>query len=133
MLAEPGHRTEVLRALGRIDEAGAAYRQAITLAPRYADPLNGFGSVQVQQGRAREALPYFDRALALEPDRLEVRLNRAIALDEMGDQPGAIEEYRAFLTAAAERPEFASERQIARSLLSRVEGKRSHPRSNRER
>ena len=56
----------------------AALRSSIVLAPRYAEPLNGLGTLEVERDRPREALPYFERALTLSPGYHEVRLNRAI-------------------------------------------------------
>jgi arylsulfatase A-like enzyme/Tfp pilus assembly protein PilF len=109
-----------LRDLGRRDEAEAAYRKAIELAPRYPDPLNGLGVLEVAGDRPAEALPLFDRALALDPQRHEVRLNRAIALELAGDRPAAIAACREFLSAAADDPEFTRQRRTARQLLAQL-------------
>jgi arylsulfatase A-like enzyme/Tfp pilus assembly protein PilF len=117
------NRGNVLRAAGKYDEAADAYGRAIELAPRYVDPLNGLGSVEVQRKRPHEALQYFERALALDPDRLEIRLNKAIALDEAGQAQAAIVEYRAFMEATSGRPEFSSQRQAAAALLARIQAR----------
>lgn len=86
----------VLRAQGAIGEAEAAYREAMRLAPRYADPLNGLGSLEAARDRPAVALALFDQALALDPSLLKVRLNRAIALELTGAGDEAV---RAGLTA----------------------------------
>ncbi|HEV8658032.1 MAG TPA: tetratricopeptide repeat protein, partial [Thermoanaerobaculia bacterium] len=70
-----------LRDLGHADEAFGAYQRATALAPQYPDPLNGMGVLLVQQGRNRDALPYFDRCIALAPHFNEARRNRAIAVE----------------------------------------------------
>ena len=109
------------RDLGRATQAEAAYREASVLDPSYSDPLNGLGTLLVRERRPREALELFDRALALRPDHLEVLLNRAIALDVLGDRERAIEVYRGFLEAAAGRHELDEQRRSAAMLLRRLE------------
>jgi len=44
-------------------------------------------------GKAREAIPYFDRAIRLNPRYAEVYTNRGIAWREMGDLSGAIADF----------------------------------------
>jgi len=111
----------VLRDLGNGDEASAAYGRAIASDPKYPDPLNGMGALEVARGRPAAALPWFDRALALAPGRHEARLNRGIALELMGDRRGAASAYRDFLARAAGDPEYARQRQVAQTLLKRLE------------
>ena len=41
-------------------------------------------------GKAREAIPHFDRAIGLNPRHAEAYTNRGIAWREMGDLSGAI-------------------------------------------
>jgi arylsulfatase A-like enzyme/Tfp pilus assembly protein PilF len=118
-----------LRELRQLDGAADAYRRSIGLAPRYAEPLNGLGSVLVAQKRPGEALPLFDRALELQPDRHEIRLNRAVALEVVGDRVGALDAYRDFLRAADAAPEFAEQRAMAMRLASRLAERESAPAS----
>ena len=110
-----------LRALGRLDEAEDAYRRAIEIAPGYAEPWNGLGTLQVERDRPVEALPYLDRALALAPDQHETRLNRAIALEMLGNLPEARAAYVDFLTASHDDPGLAEQRRLGRQLLARLE------------
>ena len=110
----------VERGLGRPDEAARAYQRAIALDPRYPDPLNGMGALEVARQRPSAALPWFDRALALAPLQHEARLNRGIALELMGDRAGAAAAYRDFLAHVEGKPEYASQRQVARQLLARL-------------
>ena len=111
----------VYRSEGRLDEAAEAYRKASELAPRYADPLNGLGTLEVQRNHPELAVPLFDRALALAPADHEVLLNRAIALETMGDRQAAIEGYRRFLAAVGDSPEYAAQRSAATQLLARMQ------------
>ncbi len=114
-----------LRDLERPEPAASAYRRAIALAPNYAEPLNGLGSVLVAEGGPAEALPLFERALELAPDRHEIRLNRAVALELLGDRVAAIHAYRDFLAAAESDPHFAEQRAMAIELASRLEERAS--------
>jgi arylsulfatase A-like enzyme/tetratricopeptide (TPR) repeat protein len=116
------NRGNVLRQMGRFDEAEEAYRRAAELAPRYADPLNGLGSLEVDRDRPREALPYFDQALARAPGFHEARLNRGIALEMAGDKAAAAAAYRAFLEAAKDDRALVEQKRIARGLLARLGG-----------
>jgi arylsulfatase A-like enzyme/Tfp pilus assembly protein PilF len=109
-----------LRAENRLDEAAAAYRKAIELAPLYADPRNGIGVLLVQSSHAREALPYFDEALRVAPDFYEARLNRAIALFEIGDPAGARAELTALLARMPRNPSTVRVRTDAEALLARA-------------
>jgi lipoprotein NlpI len=92
----------------------------MTLAPRYAEPLNGLGTLEVERDRPRAALPYFERALILAPGYHEVRLNRAIAQDLAGDPRAATSAYQDFLAATAGDPGFAEQRRAAQQLLARL-------------
>ena len=111
----------VLRGLGQPGEAATAYRRAVELDPAYPDPLNGMGALEVARQRPAEALPWFDRALALAPGRHEARLNRAIALELMGDRAAAAAGYRDFLARVEGNREYAGQRQVAARLLARLE------------
>jgi arylsulfatase A-like enzyme/Flp pilus assembly protein TadD len=102
-----GNLGNALRSTGRIDEAVDAYRRSIAIAPRHADALNGLGAVLVQQGRASEALAHFDAALAAAPDLYEARLNRAVALEILGDRQRARDEVERLLRELPESGQFA--------------------------
>ena len=56
------HRT------GRLDDAVAAYRAVLNLAPRHSDALHLLGLVQHQTGRHAEADRHIAEALRLDPD-----------------------------------------------------------------
>jgi choline-sulfatase len=108
------------RDLGDAAAAERAYRRAVELDPRYPDPLNGLGVLLVAAQRPAEGLPWLDRALALAPGRHEVRLNRGIALELMGDPAGAAEAYRDFLTHTEGNPGYSGQRSAAQELLARA-------------
>lgn len=62
----------VLRDLGRIDDALAAYSRAIELRPDYAGAHRNLGNVLNDQGRPEEAVKSFRRAVGLEPNSAEI-------------------------------------------------------------
>ncbi|HYO45054.1 MAG TPA: hypothetical protein VES19_17785 [Candidatus Limnocylindrales bacterium] len=72
-----GH-VAVLR--GRLEDAAAAYRQAISITADRAVPRTALGGVQLRLGDPQQALDAFDGALALEPDDDASLLGRAQAL-----------------------------------------------------
>jgi Tfp pilus assembly protein PilF len=102
------------RALGDLDGAERAYRTAHEVDTRAIDALNGLGAVLVQRGRPAEAVPWFERALAIDASFVAGRLNLGIALQESGETARAAEQYREVLRAPSR---FARERQAAAALL----------------
>jgi tetratricopeptide (TPR) repeat protein len=72
----------------------------------------------VQQRKAAEAIPWFERALQRAPDFYEARLNLGIAYQQSGNRDRAIATYRALLADAP--PRFARERRAATELLTEL-------------
>ena len=91
------------------------------LAPDYADPLNGLGTLEVQRDNPPAAIPYFDRALSIAPGLHEARLNRAIAEELAGNRGAAIAAYRDFLARTAGDRQLVEQRRVAQQLLARLE------------
>jgi tetratricopeptide (TPR) repeat protein len=83
---------------GRLVEAEADLRRVID-SRSAPDALELLGILLAQQGRAYEALPFFDRALALKPDSAGARHNRAQALFSMGRNAEARAELDAVVAA----------------------------------
>jgi tetratricopeptide (TPR) repeat protein len=102
------------RAAGDLNGGADAYRRASDIDPSSADAANGLGVLLVQQQRAAEAIPMFERALATSPDFIEARLNLAIACQESGQGERAIGLYREVLARA--KP-GTRERRAAADLL----------------
>lgn len=77
---------------GRSAEAGAHYRRAAELAPANGGVLNNYGAWLCSNGRAAEALPWFDQALAAPGYRTPgAALANAGACALQGGQPGRVE------------------------------------------
>jgi len=94
--------------------AEEAYRRAMQIDSRSPDAANGLGVLLVQQGRAAEAIPWFERALESSPAFVEARLNLGIAYQESGQRDRARDAYRQVL---AQAPASARERRAAADLL----------------
>ncbi|HYW03324.1 MAG TPA: sulfotransferase [Gammaproteobacteria bacterium] len=60
---------QILHKVGRLDEAEAAYREALEADPGRAETLNGLGLVLVEQGSQEDATDAFLRAIQLQPSR----------------------------------------------------------------
>ncbi len=65
----------VLKRLGRLPEAEAAYRRALDSGVRTVELLNNLGNLLIQAGRHAEALPLLEQAVQLDPDNDLLRRN----------------------------------------------------------
>lgn len=73
-----------LKALGRLDGAETAYREAIRFSPGFSHAWNNLGNLLGSEGRLREAEQAQRRAVELAPDSPEARRNLAVTLARMG-------------------------------------------------
>jgi len=71
------------------------YRAAVEKNPQDAESLSNLGQVLVRTGKVEEAIPYFDRAIAIIPQRWAYHFNRARALGLLGRMEEAVKGYRA--------------------------------------
>jgi predicted O-linked N-acetylglucosamine transferase (SPINDLY family) len=74
----------ILKDKGLIDEAIAAYRQAIALDPNYAEAHSDLGNALSDKRQFEEAVAAYRRAIALQSDLPEVHNNLGNALTNMG-------------------------------------------------
>ena len=56
---------------GRLQEAAAAYRQAIEIKPTLIEAHHNLGTVYVMQGKLAEAVVAYQRVIQLRPDMAE--------------------------------------------------------------
>jgi TolB-like protein len=66
------------------EQAAASFRKAIELNPNYAPSYHWYSVSLMRQGRASEALPYIEQALALDPLSPVVNTTVADVLSSMG-------------------------------------------------
>lgn len=79
---------------GDYTSALEGFQAAVEKNPQDAESLSNLGQVLVRLGRTEEAVPYFDRAIAMIPDRWAYHFNRARALGLLGRWDEAIAGYR---------------------------------------
>jgi predicted TPR repeat methyltransferase len=80
----------VCKALGRIDEAIAAYERAIALEPRHANAHNNLGVLLRSQDRKAEAEAAYRKAVELEPEYVEAWHNLGMLLGSMNRRREAV-------------------------------------------
>jgi tetratricopeptide (TPR) repeat protein len=78
---------------GDMTAAVAQFTAAVERDPNSADALNNLGQALVRTGRAREAIPYFDRAIAIADTVWAYHFNRARAYGELKEWRQAIAGY----------------------------------------
>ncbi len=78
------HGALVLMTLGRLDEAEPKLRRALEIDARNASLLRVMGLLREAQGRLPEAVEYFNRALAVQPDFPECRQELERVLRALG-------------------------------------------------
>ena len=79
---------------GDLATAAAKLTEAVRNDPDDAVALDHLGQVLVRSGKAREAIQYFDRAIALSQNEWKYRFNRARAFSELQDWSLAIAGYQ---------------------------------------
>jgi len=94
---------QVLRALGRIEDAAAHFVQATELRRDYAAAHLALADLHLQQGRFGEAVPRYRRALARQSASAEAYSNFGVALAGLGQWDEAATQYR---RALALKPEL---------------------------
>ncbi|HEX9465203.1 MAG TPA: tetratricopeptide repeat protein [Alphaproteobacteria bacterium] len=93
-----------LRALGRLAEAEASYRDALKLKPDFADAYGNLGGVLRRLGRLDEAKASYEEALRLTPAFPEAQNNLGNVLKDLGRLDDAEASYR---EALRQRPNYA--------------------------
>lgn len=85
------------RRQGRADEAIAAYRRALSMAPKYLEAAGNLGDTLQAVGRHEEAAAVIRQAIGRWPDYAPLRYNLGNALWKAGQRTEAIEAYRTTL------------------------------------
>ena len=79
--------------LQRYDDAIAAFANALRLQPDHGPALSGMGVTLRRRGLPKEALTFFDIAVAASPDDVDLRTARALAYLAGGDYRRGFAEY----------------------------------------
>jgi Flp pilus assembly protein TadD len=93
-LSEPQAEAAASYSDGNYASAAERYQAAVVKNPDDAEALSNLGQVLVRLGKVEEAIPYFDKAIALIPQRWAYRFNRARALGILGRMEECVAEYR---------------------------------------
>ena len=97
-------------------QAEATFRKYLEVHLQSADGLAALGTLFVQQGRHREAIPFLQRSLALEPAQPDVRKTLAQAYIAGGSTAEAVVELERILSVDPD-PDFEVYLMLARSYL----------------
>jgi len=98
------HLGSVLANRGRLDEAIAAFRAAVSIDSGLAEPQHNWGMALQQQGKLDEAIAQYAAALRLRPDSRVVRNSLGVTMQAKGEADAAI---RYFAEAIQLDPAYA--------------------------
>ena len=79
------NKGNILKELGRFDEAKLSYKKAIDLDPRNHEAFNNLGNLQQELGHYSEAILNYEKAIGLAPNYAEAYSNKGNALEKLGD------------------------------------------------
>lgn len=97
----------VLEQQGKLPEAAAAWQAIVKAHPRNSEAFAHLGLLEAHQQRYKEAIPYYRKSLALDPNVPGLRLNFALALFKAGEFAQAIPEFETLLkTTPSGSPEL---------------------------
>jgi len=113
---------------GRFDEARRCYGAVASLRPDWPWVYLRRGIMELEDHRHREAEADFDRLLALRPDGVDGRINRALARLGRGDARGAAED----LSVALARPDAPARAYVIRAAALERLGDREAAARDRE-
>ena len=97
-----------LAAAGHLEEAEAAYRQALQLNPFYAEVHYNLGNVLARKGDADAALTEFRQTLKLDPRHVDANYNLGVQLLSRGQNREAVPLFETALENAPRRAEIHS-------------------------
>jgi Flp pilus assembly protein TadD len=110
-----------LQRQGRLAEAEAYYRAALTLVPERADLWANFGLAVLNGGRPDEAVRCEREALRLDPDNVEALNNLGIAMHALNALPEAENHFRGVLRLAPEHANATLNLGVIRQCLGHLE------------
>ena len=88
-----------LQGADRIDAAAEAFARALRMDPAMAEAMTNLGTVRRLQGRTRESADLQRNALDLRSSYAAAHTNLALALQDLGDEDGAEQEFTRALDA----------------------------------
>jgi tetratricopeptide (TPR) repeat protein len=113
-------RGEELFAQGKVEEAKDIFAAAAQESPQDPDAWNDLGVVCQALGHTEEAIAHFHRAIEVNGDNMEARINLADMLFQTGHWDGAIDQYEAALRIEPDNTALIREAGKAYSAAGRV-------------
>ncbi|HIN20755.1 MAG TPA: tetratricopeptide repeat protein, partial [Rhodospirillales bacterium] len=102
---------------GRLGEAAASYRKALSVDPDYAEAHTSLGTVLKAMGRLEDAAASHEKAIRLKPDLAEAHSNLGSVRQEQGRLGEAAASYRKALTIKPDYPELHFDLGIVHLLM----------------
>jgi tetratricopeptide (TPR) repeat protein len=112
LACDPGRPAAAIQLAGalhrarRLEEGAAVAADALTRDPGSGALHNVLGALLNSQRRYEAAAAHFRQAIALAPDRIDARINFAIAAMQLGQHQSALAELDAAIAAAGESAEL---------------------------
>jgi predicted O-linked N-acetylglucosamine transferase (SPINDLY family) len=94
----------VLKELGRLEDAAACYRKALKIRPVFAEAQNNLGLALRNLGQVDSAIASFRRAVDIKPGLAEAHYNLGNAMRDTGQFQEAVTSYRRTIEI---KPDFA--------------------------
>jgi tetratricopeptide (TPR) repeat protein len=92
---------------GDLARAEQSYRSALGLEPDSEQAISGLANVRLRENAPKEAAELYERALSIRPDDAPAVTNYAVSLQELGDFPNAIAQYRRAIALAPPKDDVA--------------------------
>jgi tetratricopeptide (TPR) repeat protein len=106
---------------GRLEEAAASYRQALSIQPDFAEAHNNLGDVQLELGGLEDAAASFRRAIQIRPELAEAHQNLGKTLLRLGHYDDALVSCQRAVRLAPESAEALNSLGNAFSRLGRFD------------
>ena len=95
---------------GQMTKTEAACRDLLQKYPQSLIIMNVLGGALVGQGKLKESIHEFDKAIQLKPDFSEAYNNRGIVLERLGQLDGAVESYGKAIQLKPDHPDAYNNR-----------------------
>jgi len=93
-VAAANKRGVALRELQRVDEARAAFEQALEIAPHFAPALVNIGNLHLEAGEMDEAIRYYESAIRSDDEYALAHHNLGVAYKRLGRTDDSVRELR---------------------------------------
>ncbi|TMA27798.1 MAG: tetratricopeptide repeat protein [Deltaproteobacteria bacterium] len=111
---------------GKLEEAEALYRAVLRQWPTAGRALNARGLIALRRGQPREALRWFEQALAVEPDPTLVAPTMAATLTQLGRTAEAVRLLEPLEPAHPDFPDLQRELGVALAEVGRTDEALAH-------